>query len=210
MGVLLALFASAPLHAQGLFAGVLVDPNTMMRLPCVEVALEDSAPHEVAHVLTASDGAFQFDSPANGSYRPRFSIWGYAPAYGAFETLDPTAERERVYQIDFGPRTTRRLKFWPDTVDSPPGKPLNPRKAPLHYPDSLRRHGVEGTVQVQFVVDSAGWVVQPTVRVTKSTHDEFARAVTGFLREVQFEPARRAGRPVCAMVMEPFTFEMVH
>ena len=82
--LLLLLLSSAPLRAQGLFAGVLVDAKSRTPLPCVDVALEDSAAHEVAHARTAPDGAFQFDSPPSGSYRPRFSTWQHPPAYGAF------------------------------------------------------------------------------------------------------------------------------
>lgn len=206
--LLLLLLSATPLRAQGLFAGKLVDPKLNTPLPCVDVALEDSAAHVVAHAQTADDGAFQFDSPPSGSYRPRFSAWYHPPAYGAFETLDPTAERARLYQIDFGPDEKGGRKFWPDTTDSPP-KPPNPSKLSPHYPPELMRISLDGEVRVRFLVDSAGSVVQPTIRVLKSTQAAFTSEVLRYLHVVHFEPARRDGRPVCAMIVDqPFTFSV--
>jgi len=207
--LLLLLFSSAPLRAQGIFAGVLVDPKLKTPLPCVEVALEDSAAHEVAHARTAADGAFQFESPPTGSYRPRFDAWFRAPVYGAFETLDPTTDRERVYQVDFGSQTRNGVKYWPDTTDSPPGKPLNADKVKIVYPREMKRMGWAGTVRVRYVVDSAGWVVRPTLKVLETPDPHFTYETERYLRKAQFEPARRAGRPVCAlMIDQSVTFEL--
>lgn len=207
--LLLLLHPSTSLHAQGIFAGMLVDPKLKTPLPCVEVALEDSAAHEVAHVRTAADGAFQFDAPPAGSYRPRFDAWHHAPVYGAFETLDPKSDHERVYQIDFGAATNSGVKYWPDTTDSPPGKPLNSDKVKIRYPWTMRKVGYAGTVRMRYVVDSAGWVARPTLQVLESPMRDFTEEALRYLRKAQFEPARRAGRPVCAlMVDQPITFEL--
>jgi len=206
--LLILLVSSAPLHAQGVFAGLLVDSKLNTPLQCVDVVLEDSAAHEVAHAQTASDGAFQFDSPAAGSYRPRFTSWRHAPVYGTFETLDPTSERQRVYRVDFGPASPGRQKFWPDTTDSAP-TPLDPGKVHPHYPFDLKARLIEGSVSVRFVVDSAGAVMQPTLRVLQSSHADFASEVLRYLRAVRFAPARRAGKPVCAIILdEDFTFSI--
>jgi TonB family protein len=207
--LLLLLLHSTSLHAQGIFAGMLMDPKLKTPLPCVEVALEDSAAHEVAHARTAADGAFQFDSPRAGSYRPRFDAWHHAPVYGAFETLDPTTDRARVYEIAFGAARKGGVKYWPDTTDSPPGKPLNLDKVQIRYPWTMRKVGYAGTVRMRYVVDSVGWVVRPTLQVLESPIRDFTEEALRYLRNAQFEPARRGGRPVCAlMVDQPISFEL--
>jgi hypothetical protein len=183
-----------------MFAGVLEDATTKTPLPCVDVSLEDSSAHEVAHALTASDGVFQFDSPAKGSYRPRFSVWFRAPVYGAYETLDPTADRARTYQVDFGPMIRPTRKSWADTTDSPPGTPHFSIDG-LRYPKTLRNTPLDGNVTVRYAVDSAGRVVQPSIMVEQTSHPEFAAAVVKYLHGARLEPARHARRPVCALVM---------
>jgi TonB family protein len=166
----------------------------------VDVTLEDSASHEVARTQTTGDGAFQFDSPPAGSYRPRFSVWAHTPVYGAFETLDSVSQHARVYQVDFGPLIKEKLKLWPDTVDSPPGRPLNMDKVRPSYPLELRVNRVGGSVTMRFVVDSAGSVVPLTLQVLESTHPAFAASALRYFREVRYQPAPRAGRPVCALL----------
>ena len=205
--LLLLLVATAPLHAQSVFAGVLVDPNLRTPLACVDVTLEDSASHEVARTQTSGDGAFQFDAPPAGSYRPRFSVWSHAPVYGAFETLDSTSQHARIYQVDFGPLIKQKLKLWPDTVDSPPGRPLNPDKVRPSYPLELRMKRIGGSVTMRFVVDSTGSVIPLTMQVLDSSDPAFTASALQFFREVRYEPARRAGRPVCALLTGwPLTF----
>src|SRR5689334_25032412 len=117
------LLAAAPLHAQGLVGGIAVDSATGMHLPCVDVVLEDTTGRVVARTQTVSDGTFQFDAPARGAYRYRFSVWHHQSAIGPIENLDPSSERARMYQLAFVGHAQPQLKFWPDTADSPPGPP---------------------------------------------------------------------------------------
>lgn len=201
------LVSPASLRAQSVFAGVLIDPDLRTPLACVDVTLEDSASHEVARTQTTGDGAFQFDSPPAGSYRPRFSVWSHPSVYGAFETFDSTSQHARMYQVDFGPLVQQRFRLWPDTVDSPPGRPLNPDKVRPIYPPELRTRGIHGSVTMRFVVDSTGAVVTPTMQVLESSDPAFTASALQFFREVRYEPARRGGRPVCALLTGwPMTF----
>jgi TonB family protein len=208
---LVLLVSTAPLHAQGVFAGKLMDPKLGTPLPCVDVSLEDSSAHEIAHALTNADGAFQFDSPPSGSFRPRFSVWSHGPAYGAYEMLDSAIQRARVYRIDFGPESLADPRKWADSADAPPGFPLYPDKVHPEYSDGFRERGIEGDVVVQFVEDSTGWVVQSSLKVLQATRPEFGAAAERYLRLAQFEPARRGGKPVCALVTgRPFTYRLGH
>jgi len=199
----------APLHAQGLVGGIAVDSATGMRLPCVDVALEDTTGRVVARTQTTSDGTFQFDAPPRGSYRYTFSVWHHRPVAGPIEQLDPSSERARMYQIAFVNDPGTKVKLWPDTADSPPGLPRDPGRARIRYPQELYKKGVEGTVTVHYAVDSAGSVIGPTIRVISATDPRFEPPVSAFLQEVQLAPARRAGRPSCALMLnQPFNFSM--
>lgn len=203
------LVISSSLHAQGLVGGFAVDSATGMRLECVDVALEDTTGHVVARTQTTTDGMFQFDAPARGAYRYEFSVWHHLPVVGPIELLDPASERARMYQLSFVNDPAQELKLWPDTADSPPGAPRDPSKARIRYPQELVAQGVEGTVTVQYAVDSLGVVHGPSIRVVRATDPRFEPAVISYLQDVQLEPARRAGRPACALMLnQPFNFSL--
>src|SRR5829696_3917386 len=95
------LVVAAPVHAQGLVGGIAVDAATAMRLPCVDVTLEDTTGRVVARDQTTYDGMFQFDAPAAGAYRYKFSIWHHLAVAGPVEMLEPSSERARIYQVTF-------------------------------------------------------------------------------------------------------------
>lgn len=203
------LLAAAPVHAQGLVGGIAVDSATGMRLPCVDVTLEDTTGRVVAREQTTSDGTFQFDAPARGAYRYKFSVWHHLPVAGPVEMLDPSSERARMYQLAFTNDPGTKLKFWPDTADSPPGLPRDPGQARIRYPKELYDKGIEGTVTVHYAVDSAGSVIGPSIRMISATDPRFEPPVSAFLQEVQLAPARRAGRPSCALMLnQPFNFSV--
>lgn len=195
------LFVAAPLQAQGLVGGLAVDSATGARLPCVDVALIDTTGRVVAQSQSNNEGTFQFDAPAHGAYRYRFEVWQQLPIVGPVEVLDPSSEQARIYELTFAPARRGKLKLWPDTTDSPPGAPRKGTPVALRYPAELRDKGIPGQVIVHYAVDSAGRVQVPSIRVHQSTDPRFSVAVTNFLREVQFEPARRNGKPVCALVL---------
>jgi TonB family protein len=206
------LWIAAPLHAQGYVGGFVSDSITASPLPCVEVALLDTAGHVVSRQLTSGGGAFQLDAPPRGTYRLRFAIWAHEPLYGPMEELEPTMERGRKYVIGFRVAPGRdKGKRSPDdpTADAPPGLPINRESAPLRYPPDLREQGVQGDVTVDFVLDSTGHVIPFTLRVVKSTHPAFTMAARKFLELVQFQPARFDHHPACALMLDrPLTFRL--
>ena len=203
------LVTAAPVHAQGLVGGIAVDAATAMRLPCVDVTLEDTTGRVVARDQTTYDGTFQFDAPAAGAYRYKFSVWHHLPVAGPVEMLDPSSERARIYQLTFANDPQQQRKLWPDTADSPPGAPRDPARARIAYPKELLDKGIEGTVTVHYAVDSTGAVIGPSIRVISTTDPRFEPPVSTYLQSVQLEPARRAGRPSCALMMnQPFNFSV--
>ncbi len=199
----------APLRAQGFAGGIVVDPGSGARLPCVDVALEDTTGHVVARSKTNGEGIFQFDAPERGTYRYRFSIWNHAPIATQAEPLEPTTEQARTYRLSFALEERPTSKARLDTVDTPPGPPREKDRSLMRYPIGLRESGIQGDVLVNYLVDSAGWVYRPSIRVLRSTHHEFSRAVTTFLERAQLTPARSGGQPVCALMLDvPFTFRL--
>lgn len=72
------------------------------------------------------------------------------------------------------------------------------------YPFELKRSGVEGSVNVEFIVDAQGEVVQ--ARAVSSTHPGFEEAaVVGVLRW-KFRPGMKAGRRVNTRMFVPIRF----
>jgi protein TonB len=90
-----------------------------------------------------------------------------------------------------------------DQVDEPAEVIGGP---PPAYPDVLRSVGVEGVVQLQFVVGSDGRVEPGTIRVVSSSHPAFeANAVEG-IAKIVFRPARVRGTAVRQLVTQNIRF----
>ena len=79
----------------------------------------------------------------------------------------------------------------------------NPRP---RYPAELQRAGVEGTLLVQFVVDSTGRVDEKTLTFPNDAQPGFLRAVRDALVRSRFFPAELAGLHVRQLVQQQFTF----
>ena len=76
------------------------------------------------------------------------------------------------------------------------------------YPESLRQAGVDGSVLIQFTVDTLGRVDMQSVKVLKSTHDMFTDAVRQSLGAFRFKPAEVNGKRVPALAQMPFEFHL--
>jgi periplasmic protein TonB len=82
------------------------------------------------------------------------------------------------------------------------------RQASPRYPDALRSVGVEGVVQVTFVVGTNGRVEPGTIKVTSTPHRLFSDAVRSALLDMKFRPAEVGGRPVRQLVAQSFQFKL--
>jgi TonB family protein len=76
------------------------------------------------------------------------------------------------------------------------------------YPESMLRRRIEGSVIVQYVVDTLGHADTLTFRVISATHADFARAVKNTLPYMRFRPAIMANRLVPQLVQQPFAFRI--
>jgi periplasmic protein TonB len=76
------------------------------------------------------------------------------------------------------------------------------------YPSMLRDMGVEGSVQVQFVVTAEGRVDMSTVQITSATDDQFAAATRKALQEFRFRPARKGNHNVRMLTVLPVSWTL--
>jgi protein TonB len=83
--------------------------------------------------------------------------------------------------------------------------PNNPRPA---YPDALRSALVEGSVLVQFVVDTTGRVEPQSISIVRATHPGFADAVRRWLPQTRYAPAEARGGRVRQLVQQVVGFTL--
>jgi TonB family protein len=79
--------------------------------------------------------------------------------------------------------------------------------APL-YPQDLLREGIEGSVTVRYVVDSAGLAEPGSLTIVATTHPAFTFAVQQAMPGMRFHSAKIAGRPVREVVEQTFHFRI--
>jgi protein TonB len=86
-------------------------------------------------------------------------------------------------------------------------KPVVPLSGqPPRYPAMLKDAGVEGRVDVRFVVDTLGRVERASVQVIDATHALFVESVRAALLRQRFSPAEVGGTRVRQLVTQPFLF----
>lgn len=76
------------------------------------------------------------------------------------------------------------------------------------YPPSLLAKRIEGSVAVQYIVDTTGRADTASFVVLTSSHNEFALAVKRTLPEMRFRSAVMGTRKVRQLVQQLFTFKI--
>jgi protein TonB len=82
------------------------------------------------------------------------------------------------------------------------------RKAEPRYPESLKSVGVEGVVQMHFIVGADGRVEPGSIEVISSPHKLFSDAVRTALLNTRYRPAEAGGHSVRQLVEQSFTFRL--
>ncbi|MHB1297461.1 MAG: energy transducer TonB [Gemmatimonadaceae bacterium] len=75
------------------------------------------------------------------------------------------------------------------------------------YPAALKRAGVTGTVNVEFVVDATGKVEPSSLKIVDSTSPELAAAAKSVVPEIKFKPGERQGKAVRSIVVLPIVYK---
>lgn len=76
------------------------------------------------------------------------------------------------------------------------------------YPPALLERRVEGSVGIQYVVDTTGYADTSSVVILSATHPEFASSVIGTLPDMRFRAAMMGGRKVRQLVQQLFAFRI--
>lgn len=157
-----------------------ISPRIPTLLP-PDVALPDGPAIDL-HVPVIDDGVSCFDCRGGSATGGQLTT-GVLPGIGT--PLGIVDERE----VDRVPRLL--------------GRAIEPR-----YPTALRESGVQGSVVVQFVVDTLGRVDASAVQVIQSPHALFTESVREALARYRFAPGEVAGRRVATRVQIPFEFKL--
>ena len=97
-----------------------------------------------------------------------------------------------------------------EDVDTPP-RLANPAKTAKlvseSYPSNLRKTGVAGQAQVQFVVDASGKVEPGSVEVVLASQPAFAAAAKEVAAKIEFTPGKAKGQAVRTRVLLPIQYK---
>lgn len=88
----------------------------------------------------------------------------------------------------------------------PDVRPSALKVEPPVYPSALSARSVEGNVVVEFIIDPQGNVRDP--RVIRSTHRAFEEPALTAVRQWQFTPGRKNGRPVATLASQSIEFSL--
>lgn len=147
------------------------------------------------------------------------------PADGGSGVAEPKAERAKVVQKvepEIGPGLEEMLS--PEApppevaqgdgdsvmtvleVDSAAARYDDSAAPP--YPPNLLERRIEGTVAIQYIVDTTGRADTSSVVILSATHEDFARSVKSTLPAMSFRPAVMSHRKVRQLVQQLFSFRI--
>jgi protein TonB len=90
-------------------------------------------------------------------------------------------------------------------LDDPPVAIVN---GTVRYPPALQSAGIQGSVTVQFVVDTSGHPEEGSFRVLKSTHPAFEAPAREAVLKTVFRPGKLHGQPVRVLVQTAVNFKV--
>ncbi|MCC6927699.1 MAG: TonB family protein [Gemmatimonadaceae bacterium] len=76
------------------------------------------------------------------------------------------------------------------------------------YPPRMLEKRIEGSVGIQYVVDTTGAADIASIVILSATHPDFAESVKHTLPEMRFRPAVMNGRKVRQLVQQMFAFKI--
>jgi TonB family protein len=76
------------------------------------------------------------------------------------------------------------------------------------YPDMLAGAGLQGSVRLSFIIDTAGRYVPGSTRVLESAHEQFTSSARFVVPGWRFTPGLLNGRPVRVQLLQAFTYEL--
>lgn len=132
-----------------------------------------------------------------------FEVQGFPPRDTVVIPAGPVPTFKVVITGIVPPSSKGPLNFPSDAqVTIAPGS-----QAP-RYPEILKQAGVSGETVVQFVVDTTGLPIPSTLKVVRSGHALFTKAVQNALPGLRFHPARVGARNVKQLAQMVYHFEV--
>jgi protein TonB len=104
-----------------------------------------------------------------------------------------------------GPITSENTTYFEFQVERPAMMDRDRSPRPV-YPSALQSAGIEGSVKVQFVVDTSGRAEMGSLKILESSNELFTLAVRNVMPKLRFFPAEVGGRKVRQLVQLPFNF----
>ena len=83
-----------------------------------------------------------------------------------------------------------------------------PGSAAPAYPLEMLKQNMQGSVMTQYVVDTSGFADTTSLKILKSTHEDFTAAVRAALPYMRFYPAKVGTKKVRQLVEQEFTFKI--
>jgi hypothetical protein len=84
----------------------------------------------------------------------------------------------------------------------------DPMSAAPTYPEAMRQLGIEGLVEVSYIVDSTGLADSASVVIVRASREEFALAVRQALPYMHFIAAKIGPKRVSQLVIQSFSFKI--
>ena len=128
-----------------------------------------------------------------------WSTQGYDPAMPGAATA-PLADR-----LDTTASPAEGQVFVEASLDVPPNLLGCP---PIQYPLVMQRSGIEGSVVLQFVVETDGRVRRETIETIRSTHELFEAPAEAMVARCYYRPGLLRGTPVRVLVQTPVNFTL--
>jgi TonB family protein len=132
-------------------------------------------------------------------------LLGACAKYLPIKTLERRAPVCGAHAIDRRPGD-RTPTYFMCQVQQPV---VTPGDRPLSYPPLLAHANVEGTVELQFVVDERGAVDSSTIVVLRTDHELFTRSARASLRAWAASPAVLHGKSVRQLMTHAFCFRLM-
>ena len=105
-----------------------------------------------------------------------------------------------------------------EKAEPPPGEvfveaqlddPVRAISIPMpRYPPLLASAGIQGRVEMQYIVDTTGHAERNSFKVLKTTHQAFVEPAKEAIMKGVFKPARYRGRPVRQLVQQAISFKL--
>lgn len=126
-----------------------------------------------------------------------------APSFGPIDTFGPGVLRDAFQRTPLDGRVYSEHLVERAVIP----RPDNPQP---DYPATLKAAMIEGSVLLQFVVDSTGRVESQSVSVLQPAHALFIESARRWLTRTRYTPAQIGGRPVRQLVQQELVFSLRH